>query len=150
MRQLLSAAALLLILSVCAGVDEVASRTSVIAFDFSDYSEQGFMFTLEGYDRPYQSVGLINMTIRPSAEKFGEGNAIIRQDQYQDGNWVVDQVTTDELVKAAHDEASAMGADAIIRFEVTSSNQPITLTFSVPEFHITGFAIDRSVDFSPA
>lgn len=136
-------AVLLFMLAGCATVEAVPGERSVIAFDFSEYSEQGFLITPEGYDGPYESIGMISMTISPAARRPSGNSRAAGADQVMEGEWVIDRITTEELVEAAYEQASDMGADAIINFNVSGSTKSPAPQLTIPEYTVSGFAIKR-------
>ena len=57
-----------LILTNCApssGVSESPENYPVYGYDFTTYSEEGFLFTTETYLGEYESIGLIEIPYRP-------------------------------------------------------------------------------------
>lgn len=57
--------------------------------------------------------------------------------------WHFSTLHVDEIVKEAHRRAVAMGADAIVNFEVKSAPE-VVQTVVVPGIEATGFAIKRT------
>jgi hypothetical protein len=144
-----------LILAGCAQGDFVRypGYESTVAFDFSPYAEKGFLFTPQGYNGDYESVGQITMTIWPEVNEranlgIAEDRASESDSTYADGVFVVEELTTDAPIRNAYEEARDMGADAIVNFDVTPMNRTISAGRSDGEvtivgYEVRGFAINR-------
>jgi hypothetical protein len=130
-------------------VSKVQAVQESVAFDFSDYSEKGFLITPQRYNGDYESVGQITLTLWPRAERKhnnGMAERLASDDSSvrAQGEWMVYYLQTDDLIDAAYQKASEMGADAIVSFSVTPQRRQITPRFTLTGYEVTGFAIDRT------
>lgn len=115
-------------------------------YDFTEYTQMGFLFTPEGYIGEYESIGVININHVP---RFIQTTQRVRLDGFRlfrdpagEGYWGVSEPDTDRMIKEAHRIASEMGADAIINFLIVPDRfENVNLT--VPTVVLTGFAIKR-------
>jgi len=134
------------------GVVEVSENYPVYGYDFTTYSEEGFLFTTETYLGDYESVGLIEIPYRPEFIRAEVPRGTVPDqwegyENYQDPfdenlYWRVKQADPDTLIKEAYEIADSMGADAIINFEIS----PYTVengSLSVTSIRLTGFGIKR-------
>ncbi|MEL7832449.1 hypothetical protein [Fodinibius sp. Rm-B-1B1-1] len=134
------------ITSACAG-PETTARDEVInvtGYDFSEYTEDGFLFTPEAYNGDYQSIGLITVTQWPAVRKMTRR---VPSPDSPNGYKTVEEFYPDDIdVEKAIDEiykvANNMGADAITRFDVTPTSR-MNGTLTVQGVEISGFAIKR-------
>jgi len=145
--------ALLLIACQQAGPLTHQHQQNTVAFDFAPYTERGFLITPQSYDGSYQSIGQITLTIWPRAvetkiESIAERVAGRHDSTAQSGTWVVEQITTEELVESTYNEARRMGADAIVNFNVSTQTRHLSGRYSGQDlrltgYNVSGFAIDR-------
>ncbi|HRQ78483.1 MAG TPA: hypothetical protein PLY94_07770 [Gemmatimonadaceae bacterium] len=119
----------------------IPGSVSVTGIDFTKYTTLGFMFTPERYAGDYESIGLITVTIIPTAT----GSLRI---QARSGatertvDWTVSPVEAKDVLDEAHSRAVAMGADAIMNLSLQAIPQVHPeLTFYGIE--LRGFAIKR-------
>ena len=118
-------------------------------YNFTEYTEMGFMFTPEGYSGEYKSVGIIEIKHIPRFAHIPSGGDTQRMEGsrvYRDplgsGYWRVTEVDTNRMIRDAYEAASRMGADAVINFRmVPDTFQNVTL--EVPTATLRGFAIKR-------
>ncbi len=134
-------------------VSEWDSGYFTTGYDFTEYSISGFLFTPFEYNGRYESIGLINVTLIPNVQRVEherqslfsekprfEGQRIVTDPQGY--KYSVERPYTPHLIKQAFDEATAMGADAIITVSInytTLQNGPI----DIPTVRLSGFAIKR-------
>lgn len=126
MRWLFSIILLALISSACAGPKTVARDevVNVTGYDFSEYTDQGFLITPEQYLDDYQSIGLITVTQWPAVRKTERR---VPDSDSPNGYRTVEEFYPEDInVEKAIDEiykiAKDMGADAITRFDVTPTS----------------------------
>ena len=129
----------------CTGPETVA-RDEVIevrGYDFSDYTEQGFLFTPEQYRGDYRSIGLITITQWPAVRK--SERRVLRDDG--SGYKTVEEfypedIDVEKAIQETYKVAKEMGADAITRFDVTITSR-MNGDLRVSGVEISGFAIKR-------
>ncbi len=121
------------------------------AFDFTPFTEQGFLFTPEKYNFDYQSIGLITCVVVPE-----EHTKVIQQDK-QDKRlddiyfnkyeimFFSEEIKPDEVLQLIYDECVRMGANAFVNFDYQTMNLPSRdNAFRTIKHHIvSGFAIKR-------
>lgn len=123
------------------------------AFDFTPFTEQGFLFTPEKYNFDYKSIGLITCVIIPEedykiTQQSKQKNRL--DDVYFEKSestmiFYTEDIKPDEVLKLFYDECVKMGADACINFDYQTTNIPSrnniyrTITCHV----VSGFAIKR-------
>ncbi|MFH5832638.1 hypothetical protein [Halalkalibaculum sp. DA384] len=146
MRQLFFVIILSFMASSCAGPETVARDevVNVTGYDFSEYTDQGFLITPEQYLGEYQSIGLITLTQWPAVRKTTRR---IPDSDSNTGYRTVEEFYPEDInVEKAIDEiykvANEMGADAIARFDVTSTSG-MNGDLRVQGVEISGFAIKR-------
>lgn len=133
------------ITSTCTGPQTVARDEviNVTGYDFSEYTDQGFLITPEQYLEDYQSIGLITVTQWPAVNKSvrsvpnSDGTGYRKVEEFHSENINVEKAI-DEIYKVA----TNMGADAITRFDVTPTSR-MNGTLRVQGVEISGFAIKR-------
>jgi hypothetical protein len=130
----------------CASGPEVYPKEmNVTGFDFTKYTEQGFLITPEKYEREYESIGMLNVTVYPRLEKIS-----LEEPPAQPGaaspakEWfVTKEVVAQEVVDSLYVEARSLGADAIINFRTDVVTQDLKQGVSRTGIQARGFAIDR-------
>ena len=136
----LRAGAILLVLGVAAcapAVKYVAPMLTVSGIDFTKYTKEGFLFTPEAYDGPYDAIGLISIT------RYAGARYVDTTTESASG-WKYDPIPVPALMDTVYARATAMGANAIMRFHVENSLAPATLDHPLlPGITVTGFAIRR-------
>lgn len=122
-------------------------------FDFTPFTEQGFLFTPEKYNFDYKSVGLITCVIIPEedykvtqlSEQDDRLNDIYYNKKETTMVFFTEEIEPDEVLQLFYNECVKMGADACINFDYQSTNIPSrnniykTITCHV----VSGFAIKR-------
>lgn len=122
-------------LTACAGLKYIPPTTSITGIDFTPYTAQGFMITPEMYRGDYESVGVINVIMHAEGRLETDPKTGIT-------GWHFSTLHVDDVVKEAHQRAVAMGADAIVNFDVKAAPE-VVQTVVVPGIEATGFAIKR-------
>ena len=152
MRQTLATAFLFLLFTGCvssAPVNTIPGYTTTTGLDFSEYSEEGFLITPEGYSGDYQSIGILQATLSPTAARLrgNPSDAHVPEGSYIQGDWMINRASTEEVIEALQSRAEEMGADALIRFDLARIENTYTVganeTVEVPQYQVSGFAIDR-------
>lgn len=110
-------------------------------FDFSEYTENGFLITPEAYLGEYQSIGLITVTLWPKVvEEKGRQTA---SGGYVGGGWLIGDLNVEKAIDQLYTRADEMGADAITKFQIIGTERE-NGTIIVPGAKISGFAIKRT------
>lgn len=116
-------------------------------YDFTEYAEDGFLFTPEGYNGEYESMGVVHISFMPEIRliqgntkpQFRPGYDVF---QVNNGYYYIQKHDTERIIKEMHTLATGMGADAVIRFEIVPElldNEGIKIT----SIRAVGFAIKR-------
>lgn len=123
--------------AVCVGCASTNPHPEIIntyGFDFSEYTEEGFLITPEQYLGEYQSIGLIRVVMWPEVtSRSGSG------DQYY---WQTGDLNVEKAIDEIYKKADSLGANAITRFEITSTSRR-NGNIIVEGVEISGFAIKR-------
>jgi hypothetical protein len=117
----------------CSGLTYIAPSTEVRSIDFTEYSRQGFMFTTEMYQGPYESIGIIYVTMHAEG-KLETVNAVQR--------WIFSDLKVQDVIAEAHRKATGMGADAVVKLDIRANDKTVGL-ITVPGIEVSGFAIRR-------
>jgi len=115
-------------------------RITVSGFDFTKYASKGFLITPEQYLGEYQSIGVINVTIWPSVSESPKASA---KGVTERQRWYIGQLNVNKAIDRIYQQATNMGADGIMRFDVRSIER-INGTLRIEGAEISGFAIDRT------
>ncbi len=128
------AGALALLEACSPGVTHVAPVTIVSGIDFTRYTQRGFLFTPEVYDGPYEAVGLITVT------RYAEGRF-----NQETASWDFDPISVRDVVDSIYARATAIGADALMRFHLENVMGPPAAARlpATPGLEVSGFAIRR-------
>ena len=132
--------------SACSGPKTIArEETSIVTgYDFSEYTEQGFLFTPEQYLGDYNSIGMITVTLWPDVNKRIERVPIPGQPGRHQNVEKFSQgvINVEKAINEIYNKAVTMGADAITRFDVNATSRE-NGTLLVTGVEISGFAIKR-------
>lgn len=109
-------------------------------FNFSEYTEKGFLITPDSYLGEYQSIGLINVTMWPAVIEI-RGTRTATGGNVNSG-WRIERLNVQKAIDQIYAEADSMGADAITQFRIRSTERNNGL-LKVPGAEISGFAIKR-------
>jgi hypothetical protein len=142
---------LILLCSACTNLKPLPGSKRFTAYDFTKYSQQGFLFTPEGYSGSYQSVGMVNISFWPEVVKSEGTDADLeyRIDKDLDGNiWYIETLNMQTAIDSMYSKASQMGADAVIRFK-TNFNTKNHGSKTIVGIELSGFAINRKENVSP-
>lgn len=126
---------------------------AVHGYDFTDYTKKGFMFTPEMYQENYESVGLIEISYSPSFLEIpgdASGDALmdyqdsrVYRDPVEDKYWRVSRASSEELIERAYEQATELGADALVNFRLVSDTWT-NGQLAVETLTLRGFAIKRT------
>ena len=131
MKSISSILIILFLVSACAPVlDHIPRNTEIVGFDFSKYSEKGFLITPGEYGEDYETLGLLTFRIYPEAKKMkhsvGEEWPILEpgwiylggNDKQKTTRWAMEVIDPSEAIEMAYQEAIKRNADAITHLEI--------------------------------
>jgi hypothetical protein len=129
----------------CGPANEIYPKTRTVrGYDFTKYTDQGFLITPERFRGSYQSIGTLRVTVFPGLEydKKEPAPAQPGPDDPEKGWVVVSEVTTEEVIDSLYSQARRMGADAVTQFEteIVSQNTEDVTRYGI---QARGFAIKR-------
>ena len=145
-RILLATILTILIITGCVTTESLPGSKTFTKFDFSKYSEKGFLFTPEGYNDDYQSIGMINITFWPEVLKKGDkpDPAKSYRTTFSAGNrWFIERLNMQTAIDSMYSKATEMGADAVIRFNANYKTKRHAM-MTIVGIDVTGFAIKRT------
>lgn len=111
-------------------------------FDFTKYTEKGFLFTPDQYTGNYESIGILKTIIFPAVKHTKTQVQSPGADPYLKAEWKIDKVDAEEAIEEMYKKAVEMGADAVVRFELRGTFYLNGLMY-VPGYEVYGFAIKR-------
>jgi len=119
-------------------------------FDFTEYSEKGFLITPEKYLGDYESVGILSFSISSEAklEKLLVPERIAGPMLVYRHKWNIEKIDYKEVLELAYKTSTEMGGDAITNFKIDYdshyySNPVDYPSVAVPKINVTGFVIKR-------
>lgn len=135
-----------LLLNACSYGSPVSKKIFFYGYDFTSYTEKGFLFTPEQYLGDYDAIGLLKLEIIPEVRQIFYGTRATEQGwETIIGNtrqWQVKEISSKQLLDSLYNKAVSMGADAVVRFSLNStSHYNGDVTFNGLE--VSGFAIKR-------
>ena len=132
-------------------VDFVSGESFLMGYDFTPYSNKGFLISPEMYQGNYDAIGLLDYVLMPEANRKmkiigarrdAAGN-IEYEKQY---TWNVESIDVAAAIDSMYVRCVNMGADAIVNFKVNVEEKNY-LNYSpslfVTGYRISGFAIKR-------
>ena len=142
----------ILIIATIAGCSTTLENTGgfyVRGYDFTKYTEQGFLFTPESYLGTYDAVGQIHVDFIPEVREALtptiqrpiqiEGfDRITHQGKY----YYVEQPNTAKIIDHLYELSAEMGANAVTNFSVTSRAWEGISDIRIVT--VSGFAIRRT------
>ena len=142
----------ILIIATIAGCSTTLENTGgfyVRGYDFTEYTEQGFLFTPESYLGTYDAIGQIHVDFIPEVrDSRTHRNDLPRQipghDLVSHGGrfYHVQQPNTAEIIDHLYELSAEMGANAVTNFYVTSRAWEGISDIRIVT--VSGFAIRRS------
>jgi hypothetical protein len=141
---------LILTVACSPGQEVYEKEMEVRGYDFTKYTEEGFLITPEKYEGEYESIGVLRVSVWPRIEYESTGDSSPPRPGPDDTErrWVTtDPVSRAEVIDSLYSRAERMGADAITRFEsdvVTREEANVTRI----GVEASGFAINRVGDES--
>jgi len=134
------------LVAACGGPEVYKKSMEVAGYDFTEYTEQGFLITPESYQGEYQSVGTLSVTVWPRIEQLPAEDDTVAQPGPESPaqEWFVTEgVDPQEVVDSLHVEARSMGADAIMNFRTEPVREDLENGPTRTGVRARGFAIDR-------
>lgn len=105
---------LLLLTSACApSLNQISRQIEIVGYDFTKYSQKGFLITPGVYGENYESIGLLTFSIYPGAKKV---KTLKNRQQYWE--WEIEKIDPAEVIELAYQEAIKRNADAITHFHI--------------------------------
>ena len=135
-----------LFLTACSTGPEVFEETMVVrGYDFTKYTDEGFLITPEKYQGRYQSIATLSVTLWPRMEKREvKVNVDNPSPNTTKEEWrVTDPVSTEEVIDSLYTRAQSLGADAIINFQTELPTEDLEDGPMRIGVRARGFAIDR-------
>ena len=117
----------------------------VSGYDFTQYTDKGFLFTPEKYLGTYDAIGQIHIDFIPRVQEAQsqlveiEGLDII---YYGGIYYYVEQINTSDVINHLYEQASEMGANAVTNFNVSSRAWEGISDIRIVT--VSGFAIRRT------
>ena len=138
-----------ILLSGCASSNLETWNTELRSsgYDFRPYTEQGFLFTPEIYNEPYDAVGLVEITYIP---RVVEAQSDTRPNQIEGYRiitastkfYYIELPDTEKLIAEMYELADGLGADALSNFNI--SNETVyNGNTAIETVKVSGFAIKR-------
>jgi len=131
-----------LLLSGCE-VHHIPRTTYSFTVDFTKYSNQGFLFTPDGYSGKFKMISQFNFSVFPAAYVLSGSDepkkGYYRLDDYN--NYAVEKLGPEYVIDSIYILAKNMGADCIMNLSI----HPIQKK-SYPKlngFEVSGFAVKR-------
>jgi len=135
--------------AACGGPEVYKKSMEVAGYDFTEYTDQGFLITPESYQGEYQSIGVLSVTVWPRIEQRPVEDDTLAQPGPESParEWfITDAVDPQEVVDSLYVEARSMGADAIMNFRTEPAQQDLDNGPTRAGVRAQGFAIDRVDD----
>jgi len=114
-------------------------------YDFTKYTNKGFLFTPDPYSGEYLSIGLLEVEIYPQTEKVQskvKSNQYGTKDYGEASKWVYYPINTEEVLDSLYNLATKMGANAIVRLKI----EDFIVSYGIINSYgkrASGFAIKR-------
>lgn len=139
--------ALLLVLAGCGGGPDLYEKEmEVRGYDFTEYTEEGFLITPKSYQGEYQSIGTLSITVWPRIERRNttEGDDPSPGPDEAGNTWIrTDPVRPQEVVDSLYARAQSLGADAVMDFNTEAVTENLNEGPTRVGIRAYGFAIDR-------
>lgn len=129
----------------CSHWEGVTRELKVTGFDFTKYSEKGFLITPLKYENDYESIGVIIVTLYPEVKTFGEKVDPTKFSKMISHNrtYYIEDISPYEAINKAYETALDMGANAIIQFEAKDVTKEVE-GHEISGYQISGYAIKRN------
>jgi len=128
----------------CSHSFEVNTMVLTSVYDFTTYSDKGFLFTPEQYLYDYESRGQITIEIIPEVRESSYNEEVDDTWRKQSGKtfWKVKIFNPQEVLDELYKKAISMGADAVVRLKF-DTNEHFNGAIFFNSLVATGFAIQR-------
>ncbi len=131
-------------LSGCVESIQIQKTVLTYVYDFTSYTQKGFLFTPEQYLYDYESIGQITVEIMPDVLPSTYSEVVDNGWVKKTGKtyWKVEKINPQELLDELYKKASTMGADAVVRLTFDNeeyNNGAIFFNSTIA----SGFAIKR-------
>lgn len=120
-------------------------ETHVAGIDFRAFTDEGFLFTPYRYDGPFESVGLLQITVWAEAdlEPVQKSDKANRSGTMRP-EWKFRSLDIQDVLTTAYTRAREMDADAIVDLEIATKRRPIENSIQTqPGIELTGYAVRR-------
>mgnify|MGYP006879618505 CR=1 FL=1 len=138
---------LFVLITSCSTFTNQWSSVVVNGYDFAPFTAEGFMFTPLEYKDKYESIGLIEIEIKPMITNDNQAISKYKGEKSFDrvGSHFIEKIEVQDILEAAKEKASEMGANALtlvkIRNGVPSINSQTNNEYYT--VYVSGFAIKR-------
>jgi hypothetical protein len=123
---------------------EMQKSVYIYGYDFTPYSEKGFLFTPEGYQGEYESVGIITVEIWPNINR--DSGVVYKPGQFYSPGTVryyyYEPISPTEVLDSLYTKSISMGANAVINL-IIKEEQIEKSGYLIPIEMASGFAIKR-------
>jgi len=149
MKTLLISVVVLFFVGCTPGITFVPRTLSFGAFDFRPYTEKGFLMTPKSYSGEYMSVGIVSLALSPEAKlmkvKIQKKDTVLYRSE-----WKCEELKAKEVLDSLYFYCKLMGADALVDFQISESEEIYNIGTNKPVVTIrglraSGFAIRRIV-----
>jgi len=130
----------------CSAEKDLAKKIYVYGYDFTEYTKKGFLFTPEQYLGEYESIGILEVEIYPDIKegKKQGSNQYGTSNYGENTEWLYNLVQTKEVLDSLYSIGKRMGADAVVRLEITdAARERSGFMYPIPGKRASGFAIKR-------
>ena len=120
-------------------------RVVVYTYDFTKYTNKGFLFTPETYPYDYESIGVIEIEIYPETEKVPKKNITNQygtEDYDKSTKWIYYSISPEEVLDSLYNLSISMGANAFVRLQIEDFQVSYGTVYSYGK-RASGFAIKR-------
>jgi hypothetical protein len=115
---------------------KISKAELIMSFDFTKYSEKGFLITPSHYGSNYETLGLFTFIIYPEAEAFEYDSLFGKKDIV----WETKKIDSQEILDFAYKTALKKGANAITHFKIR--NVLKTVNDGVENVYIQGLEVE--------
>jgi len=136
----------------CYEGSELSQQTIFSGYDFTKYTNNGFLFTPEKYNEKYAAIGIVKLTILPAVKKAEKNKSINNSSTNYDTwnrdksisvDWTVERVTAQDVLDSLYNYSKNMGANAITELKIVPSEEFSNGKIFFRGITASGFAIKR-------
>ena len=149
----------------CQPPQYIPGRLVISGFDFTKYSDLGFLITPDDYQGDYESAGLIEVSYVPDArlETVKDVKSLSSADSLNLANdpwfvndggeggerkvWRIDEIEPSRIIDTIYNECRKMGANALTQLSIEyffeNHAEGTTRPVRIPGVRVSGFAIKR-------